>query len=228
MDKKKRAAERVYKKAFYYYNSGYYKACIEKCDDGLSKHSDSPLAIKFKYLKALSMGSTGDKKNLINQLSAFASGNPGTDEAKDAQNRIKLLTEKREEKTVNTNPPPKYVFERNARHLIIMLVPLKDGSIENVKKSVSNYNKAYHVGKDLKISTVLLDNNTHMMSIKQFNNEAAATKYHREFKSNKTSLRKVNEANYKFLVISYTNYALFFKDKRADLYEIFMKNNYQL
>jgi tetratricopeptide (TPR) repeat protein len=226
MDKEKRAVENYYKKAFYYYNSGYYKACIEKSDDALKKYPDSYLSTKFKYLKALSAGAQGTKKDLINSLSMFASGHSGTPEAKDAENRIKLLTEER--KVVKTEPPPKYQFERNARHLCILLVPMNGNDINEIKTSMSNYNKAYHVGKNLSISSVLLDKQTHMVSIKQFENEAAAVKYHREFLSNRTSIKKINEAEFQFFVISYTNYALFYQDKRVEPYEEFMRENYQL
>ena len=93
---------------------------------------------------------------------------------------------------------------------------------------MSNYNRAYHVGKKLAISSVLLDKKMHMVSIKQFQNEEKAKEYYLAFLSNHTSLKNINSKNFDLLIISYTNYALFFQDKRIDMYEDFMKLNYQL
>ena len=174
----------------------------------------------------MSQGSQGKRENLIASLRKYVSEHGGTPESKDAENRIKILTTERV--VVEKKEPAKYVFERNSRHLALLLVPINGNDIEEIKKSMSNYNRAYHVGKKLAISSVLLDKKMHMVSIKQFQNEEKAKEYYLAFLSNHTSLKNINSKNFDLLIISYTNYALFFQDKRIDMYEDFMKLNYQL
>ena len=227
MQGEKKAISALYKKAYYYYDRGYFDACIDKVDECEKRYPNSFLSDKLLYLKALSIGSkSGNKEELVASLKKYASEHSGTPEAKDAEARIKILTTKRIE--VKKKEKPKYVYERNSRHLALLMVPVDGNDLDEIKKSVSNYNKAYHVGKKLVISSVLLDKKTHMISIKQFENEAKAKDYFNAFLSNHTSLKKVNASNFDLLIISYTNYAIYFQDKRTDVYQEFMKSNYQL
>ena len=226
MSSEKKAIEALYKKAYYYYDRRFFDACADKVDECEKKYPKNYLSDKLQYLKALSQGSQGERENLIASLRKYVSEHGGTPESKDAENRIKILTTERV--VVEKKEPAKYVFERNSRHLALLLVPINGNDIEEIKKSMSNYNRAYHVGKKLAISSVLLDKKMHMVSIKQFQNEEKAKEYYLAFLSNHTSLKNINSKNFDLLIISYTNYALFFQDKRIDMYEDFMKLNYQL
>ncbi|MBD79096.1 MAG: hypothetical protein CL840_09270 [Crocinitomicaceae bacterium] len=226
MSNEKKAIERRYKKAYYYYDRGFYKACIDYVDESEKKYPKNYLSNKFQYLKALSVGSQGDKEQLVASLKKFSGEYGGTPEAKDAQNRVKILTTKKA--IIEKKEAPKYVYERNARHLVLLMVPVDGNNIEEIKKSMDNYNKAYHVGKGINISSVLLNKKMHMVSIKQFGSESKAKDYFSAFSGNQTSLKKINASNFDLLIISYTNYALFFQDKRIDVYQEFMKTNYQL
>jgi len=227
MNSKKKAALQAYKKAYYYYTRGFYSACITECDKAAIEMPDNHLATKFNYLKALSAVNTRDKKDLIASLEQFKKENAGTSEAKDAEERIKIL---KSEKKVEAKdlPPPDYMFEKNGRHLAVMLLPVEGTEIEKIKERIDNYNKAYHGTLKLSISAVLLDKETHMISIKQFENSKTAVDYFSDFSKNRTSLKKINELENDFFVISYTNYALFFQDKRIESYLEFHQNKYEL
>lgn len=226
MNSQKKEALQAYKKAYYYYNRGFYTACISECDKTISDLPKNHLITKFKYLKALS-ANANDKQELINSIEAFKKANPGTEEAKDAEARIKILkTEKKAEP--NDLPPPDYKFDKESRHLALMLIPVEGTNIEQIKERISNYNKAYHAGSNLSVSAVLLNNQTHMVSIKQFSNSKKAINYYRDFSRNRTSLRKINEMENDFFIISYINYAIFFQDKRVESYMEFASKNYEL
>ena len=109
-----------------------------------------------------------------------------------------------------------------------MLLPVEGSEIEKIKERIDNYNKAYHGNLKLSISAVLLNKETHMISIKQFENSKTALDYFSDFSKNRTSLKKINELENDFFVISYTNYALFFQDKRVENYLDFHKSTYEL
>ncbi len=227
MDSKKKAALAAYKRAYYYYNRGFYTACVQECEKAEKTMPDNHLIIKFKYLKALSAVSSQNKADLIASLKAFQGANPGTPEAKDAEQRIKILTTEKKEQPTNS-PPPAYSIDKDGRHLAVMLIPTKDTDIEQIKERIANYNKAYHAGSGLKVSAVMLDKATHMISIKQFPNAKKSIDYYTNFSRNRTSLKKINEMENEFFIISYTNYALFFQDKRVGLYQEFMNKSYKL
>ena len=141
--------------------------------------------------------------------------------------RIKIL---KSEKKIEAKdlPPPDYKFDKNGRHLAVMLLPVEGSEIEKIKERIDNYNKAYHGNLKLSISAVLLNKETHMISIKQFENSKTALDYFSDFSKNRTSLKKINELENDFFVISYTNYALFFQDKRVENYLDFHKSTYEL
>lgn len=227
MDSKKKAALEAYKKAYYYYSRGFYSACIAECENAEIKMPDNHIALKFKYLKALSAAGSMDKKGLIASLEKFKKDNAGSAEAKDAEERIKIL---KSEKKIEAKdlPPPDYKFDKNGRHLAVMLLPVEGSEIEKIKERIDNYNKAYHGNLKLSISAVLLNKETHMISIKQFENSKTALDYFSDFSKNRTSLKKINELENDFFVISYTNYALFFQDKRVENYLDFHKSTYEL
>ena len=227
MDSKKKATLEAYKKAYYYYTRGFYSACIQECDKAARQMPDNYLSLKFEYLKALSAVSTQDKEDLIVSLKRFKSTYPGTEEAKDAEERIRILTTEKKIEPKDL-PPPDYKFEKDGRHIAVMLLPKEGTEIEKIKERIDNYNKAYHAGTKLSVSAVLLDKQTHMISIKQFSNSTKAISYFTDFSKNRTSLKKINEMENEFFVISYTNYALFFKDKRVDSYLDFLEENYEL
>ena len=77
MDSKKKAALEAYKKAYYYYSRGFYSACITECENAEIKMPDNHIALKFKYLKALSAAGSMDKKCLIARLEKFKKIMPG-------------------------------------------------------------------------------------------------------------------------------------------------------
>ncbi|MGB0403078.1 MAG: tetratricopeptide repeat protein [Salibacteraceae bacterium] len=226
LDKVKQQVDWYYKKSYYYYSSGYFTACIEKVDECLSKYPGNYLKNKLEYLKALCVGGQKDKAKLINSLQEFSKSHPGTAEGKDADERIKLLNTKFED--IKSDPPPKYVYEKGSKHLVVILVPKEGNDVEDIKLSISKYNKAYHVGKGIKISSVLFGKNMHMLSLKQFATEKEAAQYYTDFHDNQTSLKKINAKNFDFFVMSYNNYALFFKDQRLEFYDDFMKKHYKL
>lgn len=228
MDKEKRAVQRMYKKAYYYYTSGYYDACNSKIDETLKKYPKNSLYTKLYYLKALSLGAKGGKKeDVVSNLRAFISGHNGTPEAKDAENRIKLLTEERAAPKP-TGEAPKYKYDNYAQHFMVILVPVNGNDIEAIKKSISNYNTAYHVGKSLNFTTILLDKQTQMLTIKNFANLNEGVGYYQDFIGNQTSLKKINSQGFDIFPISAGNYGLFFKDKRVEEYKEFLLGNYQL
>ena len=215
-----------YNKAYYYFEQEYYVACINKVDECLKDHPETDLKTKLLYLKALSVGKDKDKAALIKSLQEFMAKYGGTPEGQDAKKRIEILTTEKKE-PVNI-APPKYIYDPNARHLAVMIIPVEGNDIEDIKSSISNYHRAYHATATFDISSVLLDKKNFMVSIKQFKNEKEAYDYFSGFKKNRSSLKKINEAKFDFFIISYTNYALFFQDKRPDEYMEFMRKHYQL
>ncbi|MCB0479934.1 MAG: tetratricopeptide repeat protein [Flavobacteriales bacterium] len=221
----KKVVEQLYQKAYQYYEMGYYGAAINKVDETLKDYPENELKVKLLYLKALSEGKDKSKEALIKSLEVFVAKYGATAEGQDGKKRIEILTTEKKE-AVNILPP-KYTYEPRARHLAVLIVPAEK-DIESIKGSISNYHKAYHATTSYDISSVLLDKGHFMVSIKQFKDEDAAFDYYNGFKKNRSSLKEINASGYDFFIISYTNYALFFQDKRTNEYLEFMKKHYEL
>jgi tetratricopeptide (TPR) repeat protein len=215
-----------YDKLLYYYGRGFYQAAVSKADECLEKHPESKLKVKFAYLRALSNLNDGNKEDLITSLQTFSDSYTGTDEANDAVRRIALLKE--EKKIEMILPPPAYTYEPDARHLLVVLVPQQDADVNAVKNDLARFNTAYHATKKFEITSIILNESYHMLSVKQFESETKAIEYRNTIKRNRSVLKEINEKKYPYFIISYTNYALFYQDKRIDEYMDFYRMNYSL
>jgi hypothetical protein len=78
----------------------------------------------------------------------------------------------------------------------------------------------------LKLSAVVYSSGVQMISIKSFNNAKDALSYQQMFE-NSGALESIVTNNPDYFIVSYTNYALFFKSKDHENYKIWADIKYK-
>ena len=235
---KDREAEEFYTKTYGYYERGFYTQAGIDAETGIVKYGNTEFGPKFHLLRAFAIGKNKGKNALITELESIVAKFGETPIGEEAQRLVDLYKKLAEEeaeqqeiaaadaqKEASTESP--YVSEIGTRHNVIILVGKKDINLSNTKVAISNFNRANYRTDDLKVSSIGFKGDTTMVSIKSFSDEKRALNYLRAFKNDKLKLAQLNSADYSIFVISYTNYATFYKLKSIEQYAAFHANEYE-
>jgi len=230
-DKTDKAATNYYDKTYEYYNKGYFYQTILNCDYALEHFSESSLIPQFKLLKALASGQENGKDQLLAELRAVEAEYKEQEVGKKAAQLIKVLTSEPEaikppeEESVEEEPSP-YTFGPNSKHNFVVLLPEGKGNLLVHKNNISDYNLRNYKVEGLKSRNMILKDGLHMVAIMSFNNIESGMAYLTNFSNNKDLLKDINDNNFPRFIISYNNYAVFYKRKDIDEYMEFFNKHY--
>lgn len=219
----KQEAVLYYEKTYGYFKREFYKQTLMNCQEAYQLYSETMLIPKFKLLEALSVGAVGGKDSMITALTLVASKYGGEEEGKYAQQVIARLTAEPKEEV---NDAPEYNYDPGSAHLFIVVFNTEDINTQRIKIEISNFNAAYFRLDRLKVQQLELNKKQSMFSVKQFSDGTKALSYMSSFNNNETKLRTTSEKKLETLVITYDNYARFFKDKRLEVYKDWFLENY--
>jgi hypothetical protein len=93
------------------------------------------------------------------------------------------------------------------------------------KATLSDYHSQFYSLEKLNISALLLDKETNMISVREFDNAKTAMNYFNAFQAG--DARGPFGDNYQSFVISQSNFPIFYKSKKVDEYLIKFKEFYQ-
>jgi hypothetical protein len=118
-----------------------------------------------------------------------------------------------------------YIFEKNAEHYFIMILPKGEGAVNDVKADFSDFNSQYFGNAGLKVSNNFLDLDNQLVIVKSFDSKQKAMDYFTAFKNDTSKVKKYNTKQ-EYFVISNKNYASFFIEKKTEDYKKFFEENY--
>ena len=96
---------------------------------------------------------------------------------------------------------------------------------EMLKRKVSDFNRRYFSTKGFKTSMILLKDSKAMIIVSNVGYATKAIDYYGTFKG-AANFKKLIEDQNPLFVISYDNYAQFYKDQNVEAYMLFFKENY--
>lgn len=126
--------------------------------------------------------------------------------------------------TIVTMAPYKYAPATT--HLVMMVILSPDVNINALKIRISDFDKKYFELKQLKVKSLMLDNDRSLVTIGNFDSEGEAGNYLMALKNDSYVTSGVNSNDHKVYSISLENYPLFYKDKNLEGYELFWQENY--
>jgi tetratricopeptide (TPR) repeat protein len=232
-------ATKLYEKAFVkYYQRGYYRQTVTSCNQILASYSETEIAPKVKFLKALANGSDQGEEALRKDLQAIISEYPNTDYSTRAQEllaglnikveeaRAKASAAASEEQKVKQAEEMTYRYEPSSKHNFVIIVTASGRNLSDIKSTISDFNSKNFKMEGLKMSAIVYTRGRQMITIKSFNNAKQASTYQKAFENNST-LQSIVASNPDQFIVSFTNYALFYKPKDHVNYKIWSEVKYK-
>jgi hypothetical protein len=231
----------LYEETYKDYKAGQYFQVISKTDLAFSLYGDTmELAPNFAYLKAISVGKIDVVDSLVAELRQVIIKYPNSQVKPMAQNVLATIIKenpdiKVESKILPDEAVPKkeeeekespYKINPGSQHMFIIVANSKEIRLNPFKVKLSDYNIKYYSIADLKINSLVLDNEHYLITIGNFNNAAKAKDYYDAIVASDYIYADLKPGTFYNFVISTENYPIFFKEKDIGGYSKFFDKNY--
>lgn len=228
--------EKLYQESYAYFEQGFYRNAYELVTLGLEKYPNSSFLPQFKFLEALCLGYIDSEARMIAELETVKSKYAGSEVGKEADeilqyfkngksfgNELAETNEKLEAEEAKASME-KYTYDIGASHNFILIIP-DTMDLEALKRKVSDFNRIYFSTKGFKTSMIMLKDAKAMVIVSNVGYATKAIDYYTTFKGASEFKKLIENGNSAF-VISYDNYAQFYKDQNVDAYQMFFNENY--
>ena len=220
--------ELTYERAHQLYTSKKYNEALVICLDINQNNPSNLLKPHFDLLSAMCLGFIHGEERLIVELENTQKthiGHIASASAEELLNFLKTNNEKTEQtktdkpksEELNEENTPTYVIKNNAPHYFVILFKDFDLELNTAKATISNYHAEYYSLEKLNISSILLDEQTHMISVREFQNASKAMDYYKAFLI--ADARGPFGSDFNAFVIAAPNFPTFFRNRDVKGYE---------
>ena len=228
--------EKAYQEAYAYFEQGFYRKSYELVTAALEKYPNGSFQPQLKLLEALCLGYIDSEARMISELENVKSTYGGSDVGKEAEeilkyfkngksfgNEVEAANQKIEEEAAQL-AMEKFNYDIGASHNFIVIVP-DSMDMDVLQRNVSDFNRKYFSTRGFKTSMIPLKEEVSMIIVSNVGYASKAMDYFSTFKGTADLKSLVDNARSVF-VISYDNYAQFYKDQNVEAYELFFDENY--
>jgi tetratricopeptide (TPR) repeat protein len=229
-------AERAYQEAYAYFDQGYYRQAYDLVAHALQAYPNSPYEPQLRFLEALCLGYVDSEAHMISALKDvkakygttdvgkeasdiilyFENGRSFEQEIAEAQNEI--ASEMVEKAKANYN------YDIGASHNFVLVIP-DSANVQATQTKVSDFNRKYFSTKGFKTSSIPLKDGKTMIIVSNVGYASKAMDYYGTF-TGAPEVKDLQTSTRIPFVISYDNYAEFYKDPNTDAYAQFFTENY--
>lgn len=228
LEKKHNYISDLYEKTYKAYEKGQYTMVVYNSDQALEVNSEDDLIPKFLYLKAISMAKTDVVDSMTVNLQKLIDKYPNSEVTPLAQNILNnlglydpdasLSEEELEAKEQMEVAMGIYEIDEELEHYFIVIVDGSQLNVNAVKTRMSDHNRKSHSVKGLNISSLILNENDHMITVSKFRNAQEAMVYFRNINTDNYVFPENKKEFFTTFVISVENYPKFYQDKDVDKY----------
>lgn len=216
----------LYENAHSKYIKGQFDLAAKDCLLANKNHKGNLLSPRFDLLYALCVGRLNDKQKMVLLLAKVVENYPGHEVAQSAQQLLDYLNdEQKQDKETDSPESNKYTKQIQAPHYFILIFKEFDLNQSIAKATLSDYHSQFYSLESLNVSALLLDSQTNMVTVREFENAKKAMDYYLAFQSG--DARGPFGDNYQSFIISQANFPLFYKDKDVEEYLKVFKEFYQ-
>jgi hypothetical protein len=216
----------LYESAYQKYLLGQYKQVVSDCVSANTNHKGNLLSPRFDLLHALASGHVQGKNKMILLLQKVIENHPNHEVAVSAQDILdQFQTEQSDKDGSDSQNKDIYSYEPDSPHYFILLFKEFDLTLNIAKSTLSDYHSQFYSLEKLNVSSILLDKETNMITVRQFENAKKAMIYYNAFQTG--DARGPFGDNYQSFVISQSNFPLFYQSKEVDKYLLKFKEFYQ-
>jgi len=232
-------ASKIYQKAYIkYYQRGYYQQTIETCNQLLKDYSHTRIKPKAMFLRALAIGHLNGEPALRSELKAIKAAYPNDEYGSKAQELLDGLDLKEEEAKAAAVAATKaeeqkvavgemqYQVDNGSKHNFVIIVTAKGKDLSKIKTTINDFNRKNYKMEGLKMSAVVYERGVQMITVKSFATAKQAKLYQKSFE-NSAALEDIRTKNPNFFIVSFNNYALFFKERDHENYKIWAEVKYK-
>lgn len=226
----------LYEETYLAFDRQQYRTAIIYSNDALANYSDERYVPGFIYLRAISLGKTENQDTMKVELKRLVQDYPNSEVVAFANiilGEPTLIDKLKNDSTqVKEGEVPKpldysmYKYNPAATHFYALIV---DGTAVNVygtKVRITDFNTKNYSVEDLKVNSVLLDNNRHLVTVNSFKELSKALRYYNGLKDDTYVFSGFLPGTYDQFLISAENYPIFFKEKNTEAYKVFFEKNY--
>jgi TolA-binding protein len=232
---KERELNIYYEQTYNTFRKGDYKTALERCEEAPKKYgSTNVFTPKFALLSALCVGNLQGNEAYCKALAEVIARFPDSPESTRAKEIARLLACKGFEgngEAKKTDLDEAFVPEDDKLHYFMVVLTGSDIKLENVKNSISDYNRENHKNEQLRLSNIYLGTSQDqpIIVLRKFDNKVKAMKYLNEVKNKKDFLGESAKISYEkeFFVVTQENYRRVLKNKTLDGYRAFFQSNYE-
>jgi hypothetical protein len=245
----------LYEETYQAYKRGQYKVVLLYCNQALSDYKDKDLIPRFEYLRAIALGKTISTDTMVvalNKLVIRYATHPVTPMAKEmllkydkiskpvAQSNVAGSNAKNPDPSgslvnVGADPflqsndtavPDIYKLNLNQTHFYLMLVDGNKVNVNATKIRITDFIMKNFANANLSVNAIVLDDGWQMISISSFRNSQSAMDFFLTIGNNEYVFAKINNSDFRQMVISMDNYPVFYREKKYSGYMNFFKKYY--
>ena len=236
LSEQKNEVAKLYEKTFKAFNREQYYRVLNYSDRAVELYpEDTTLIPKFLYLRAISLGAVNVADTMYSSLIDLVLEYPSNSIAPLAKSVIKTLQfeyglgvpdstllaqQEIAEKSI-------YSFNPEERHLVMILVETEQVNISALKVRISDFDKKYFRLKRLRIKSLMLNDQTTIVTVSNFDSMDDAGNYLLALKNDEYVVSGLQNKNFEIYSISTTNYPIFYRDKGIKGYKEFFDLKYK-
>lgn len=223
--------DRDYQEVYDLVQKGNFEQARTRIEEAKATFGTShALQAKYSILEAMCIGNLEGREAYIDALKAVIGGYPGTPEEIKARDMLLLLDAYQGSKlNLKTASEPDFKLSMDAQHFVLIQVAgYKDADAQDVKVSISNYNRKYHSLDKLKISSLRFDaqGDQVIILVRSFKDGTAAMKYLDGISKNQNEFVPTG-TNYDIFAVTQQNYREIVAQKSVESYRPFFEENYR-
>lgn len=221
-------AEQLYSKTFEAYQNGQYQRVMMNVKKARQNYADDTLYMpRFEFLNAISLGYVEVVDSMAYSLLNLLQKYPESSikpfaldvllRANDMYNLgLNIESARPKDEQIQEKESP-YTFRPNDEYYV-MVICNKKVRINPLKVRISDFNKNNFRMDQLKIKNVMLNKDDALLYVEKFENVDKAIDYRTAMFLNDYVFGGIDKENYQVIIISVSNYPIFYQEKNVEDY----------
>jgi len=242
LEAQRNAAKNFYQNTYSAYLSNQYYLVINNYNEAVTKYPESILISKFEFLKALAIGKVQNLDSLAVSMQYLIDTYPGSEVEPLARDILSRLSPDEEGNMVLNEKPvaqpgedtavieevidSPYLADPDGVHFFLLLVDGTKTNINALKIRLSDFNSKYFRTNQLKINSIIFQNEMQMVTVGNFENAEKVMTYYGSVEQNPYIIGQIEDSEYEMMVITVDNYPVFYREKDIDTYKSFFERTY--
>jgi TolA-binding protein len=222
---------RYYEGIYELYQRKNYAGVIAGAERAMLDYPEDPLLPKFKYIRAMALGSLGGKEEMRVALDSLIAQHPSTEESQQAQEIVDYMYvefPEIKEAAQAAEAEEVYVQADSTQEHYFLLALRSDENVNQVSFNLLNYNLDHFNQYNLEVGEADLSDSYQLVVVKLFNNAEGADRYLKVIDANLQEIMGGIPPNkFRTMIISSENYNILLEAKEHNPYYLFYLKHYK-